>query len=38
LFRYCQSTVYLDAEITNRAFNLDVAKQKLDSPELPMRR
>jgi hypothetical protein len=38
LFRYCQSTVYLDAEISNRAFNLDVAKQKLDSPELPMRR
>jgi hypothetical protein len=34
LFRYCQSIIYLDAEISNRAFNLGVAKQKLDGPEI----
>jgi hypothetical protein len=34
LFRYCQSIVHLDAEISNRAFNLGVAKQKLDGSEI----
>src|SRR5260370_29707015 len=34
LFCYCQSIVHLDAEISNGAFNLGVAKQKLDGPEI----
>src|SRR5258708_4410548 len=34
LFRYCQSIIYFDAEISGRAFDLSVAKQKLDSPRL----
>jgi hypothetical protein len=34
LFRYCQNIVYLDAEISHRAFNLGVAKQKLDGPKI----
>jgi hypothetical protein len=32
LFCYCQSIVHLDAKISNRAFYLGVAEQKLDSP------
>jgi len=38
LFCYCQSIIYLDAEISDRAFDLGVAKQKLDSPEIAVRR
>jgi hypothetical protein len=38
LFRYCQSIVHLDPKISNRAFNLGVAKQKLNGPEMPVRR
>ena len=34
LFCYCQSIVHLDAEISDRAFYLGVAKQKLDGPEI----
>src|SRR5439155_26841953 len=34
LFCYCQSIIHFDAEISNRAFDLGVAKQKLDSPEI----
>ena len=32
LFRYCQGIIRLDTEISNGAFDLGVAKQKLDSP------
>jgi hypothetical protein len=35
LFRYRQSVVRFDAEISDRAFD---AKQKLDSPEIAVRR
>ena len=34
LFRYCQSIVYFDPEISDRAFDLSVAKQKLDRPKI----
>ncbi|MGY2904633.1 hypothetical protein ACVWVY_003654 [Bradyrhizobium sp. URHC0002] len=34
LFRYCQSIVYFDPEISDGAFDLGVAKQKLDGPEI----
>jgi hypothetical protein len=34
LFRYCQSVVYFDPEISDGAFDLGVAKQKLDSPKI----
>jgi hypothetical protein len=34
LFRYCQSIVYLNAKISDRALDLGVAKQKLDSPKI----
>jgi len=34
LFRYCQSIVYFDPEIPDRAFDLGVAEQKLDGPEI----
>jgi hypothetical protein len=34
LFRYCESIVYFDAKISNRAFYLGVTKQKLDSPQV----
>ena len=34
LFRYCQSIIYFDAEIPDRAFDLGMAKQKLDCPEI----
>jgi hypothetical protein len=33
LFRNCQGIVHIDAEISNRAFDLGVAKQ-LNSPEI----
>jgi hypothetical protein len=34
LFRYCQRIIDLDAEIPNRAFDLGMPEQKLDSPEI----
>jgi hypothetical protein len=34
LFRYCQGIVYLNAKISDRAFDLGVPKQKLDGPEI----
>jgi hypothetical protein len=34
LFRYCQGIVYFDPEIPDRAFDLGVAEQKLDSPKV----
>src|ERR1700687_2483680 len=34
LFRHCQSIVYFDPEISDRAFDLGMAKQKLDSPKI----
>jgi hypothetical protein len=34
LFCYCQSIVHFDTEISNRAFDLGVAEQKLDSPQI----
>ena len=34
LFCYCQSIIHFDAEISDHAFDLGVAKQKLDSPKI----
>jgi hypothetical protein len=34
LVRYCQGIIYFDAQISNRAFDLGVSKQKLDGPEI----
>jgi hypothetical protein len=34
LFRYCEGIVYLNAKISDRAFDLGVPKQKLDGPEI----
>jgi hypothetical protein len=34
LFRYCQSVIDLDAEISDRAFDLGVPEQELDSPKI----
>jgi hypothetical protein len=34
LFRYCQGIVHFDAQISNGAFDLGVAEQKLDGPEI----
>jgi hypothetical protein len=34
LFRYGQSIVDFDSEVSDRAFDFGVAKQKLDSPEI----
>jgi hypothetical protein len=34
LFRYCQGVIDLDAEIPDRAFDLGMPKQELDSPEI----
>ncbi len=34
LFCYCQSIIHFNAEISDRAFALGVAKQKLDSPKI----
>jgi hypothetical protein len=33
-FRYCQGVIDLDAEISDRAFNLGKPKQELDSPQV----
>jgi hypothetical protein len=34
LFRYCQGVIDLDAEIPDRAFDLGMTEQELDSPEI----
>jgi hypothetical protein len=34
LFRTCQRVINLDAEITNRTFDLGVSEQELDGPEV----
>jgi hypothetical protein len=34
LFRNCQGVIDLDAEISDRAFDLDMSEQKLDGPEI----
>jgi transketolase C-terminal domain/subunit len=34
LFRYRQSIIHFDPEIPDRAFDLGVAEQKLDSPKV----
>ena len=34
LFRYCKGVIDLDAEIPNRAFDLGMPQQELDSPEI----
>jgi hypothetical protein len=34
LFRYCQGIIYFNAEISDRAFDLALAWQKLDGPEI----
>ena len=32
LFRYCEGIIYLDAEVSDGAFNLAVAEQELHGP------
>ena len=34
LFRYCQGVIDLNAEIPDRAFDLRMAEQELDSPQV----
>jgi hypothetical protein len=34
LFRYCQGVIYFDAQVSDRAFNLGMSKQKLNGPEI----
>ena len=34
LFRYCQGVIDLDAEISDRAFDLGMPEQQLDSPQV----
>ena len=34
LFRYCQGVIYFDTQISDRAFDLGVPKQKLDGPQI----
>jgi hypothetical protein len=34
LRRYCQRIIDLDAEVSDRAFDLGMSKQKLDGPEI----
>jgi hypothetical protein len=34
LFRYRQGIIYFDSQISDRAFDLGVTEQKLDSPEI----
>jgi hypothetical protein len=34
LFRYCEGVIDLNAEIPDRAFDLGVPEQKLDSPQV----
>ena len=34
LFRYCQGVIDLNAEISDRAFDLGMPEQELDGPEI----
>jgi hypothetical protein len=34
LFRYCQGVIYFDAQVSDRAFDLGMSKQKLNGPEI----
>ncbi len=34
LFRYCQGVIYLDAEISDRAFERGMPERELDSPQV----
>ena len=34
LFRYCQSVIDFDAKIPDRAFDLGMTEQELDSPQI----
>jgi hypothetical protein len=34
LFRYCQSVIDLDTEISDRTFDLGVPEQELDGPKI----
>jgi hypothetical protein len=34
LFRYCQGVINLDAKISDRAFDLGMPEQQLDSPQV----
>ncbi len=34
LLHYCQGIIYVDAQISSRAFDLGVTKQELDSPKI----
>jgi len=34
LFRYCQGVIYFDAQVPDRTFDLGMAKQKLNGPEI----
>src|SRR5258708_34644966 len=33
-FRYCQGVIYFNAQVSDRAFDLGMPKQKLNSPEI----
>jgi hypothetical protein len=34
LFRYCQGVIYFDAQVSDRAFDLGMTKEKLNGPEV----
>jgi len=34
LFRYCQGVIYFDAQVSDRAFDLGMPKQKLNGPKI----
>ena len=34
LFRYCQGVINFDAQVSDRAFDLGMSKQKLNRPEV----
>src|ERR1700730_17989053 len=34
LFRYCQGVIYFDAQVSDRACDLSMSKQKLNGPEV----
>jgi hypothetical protein len=38
LFRYCQGVIDLDTKISDRTFDLGMPEQKLDGPEISVRR
>jgi hypothetical protein len=38
LFRDCQGVIYFNAQVSHRAFDLGMPKQKLNGPEISVRR